>query len=189
MPKNKTRPGPTAGQGRQDPPVSDAAAAPPRTRLAGAVLLFLTAIACPFAGTAMIASDMPLRWKTAAGLLFFPIPEVFDLSAIAILGKPGFAYLKSRVWAWFRKHGPPAAVGPTRYRIGLAMFLLPLFCAWIHPYAAPYIPGYAAHRIAINLAGDLLFVASFFVLGGDFWDKVRALFIHRATVRMPSKEE
>jgi len=28
-----------------------------------------------------------------------------------------------------------------------------------------------------------MFVASFFVLGGDFWDKVRSLFIHRARVQ------
>ena len=30
--------------------------------------------------------------------------------------------------------------------------------------------------------GDLVFVASLFVLGGDFWDKVRALFVHDANV-------
>jgi hypothetical protein len=27
--------------------------------------------------------------------------------------------------------------------------------------------------------------ASLFVLGGDFWDKVRSLFVHGATARFP----
>jgi hypothetical protein len=29
-----------------------------------------------------------------------------------------------------------------------------------------------------------MFVASLFVLGGDFWDKIRALFIHSAKVQI-----
>lgn len=192
MPKNNTRRLPRSGERlRGDRPLSpDAAtAAPPKTRLTVAVILFLTAIACPFAAAAVITSDAPARWKTAAGLLVFPIPEMFDFSAIAILGKPGFAYLKSRAGAWFRKHGPPATVGRTRYRIGIVMFVLPLFFGWINPYVANYIPEYNTHRVAVNLAGDVLFLASFFVLGGDFWDKVRALFLNRATARIPSADE
>jgi hypothetical protein len=30
--------------------------------------------------------------------------------------------------------------------------------------------------------GDLMFVGSFFVLGGNFWDKVHALFVRKARV-------
>jgi hypothetical protein len=30
------------------------------------------------------------------------------------------------------------------------------------------------------IAADLVFVASFFVLGGEFWEKLRALFVHGA---------
>jgi hypothetical protein len=30
-----------------------------------------------------------------------------------------------------------------------------------------------------------MFISSFFVLGGDFWDKVRALFSHEAKVQIP----
>jgi hypothetical protein len=43
-------------------------------------------------------------------------------------------------------------------------------------YAPHLIPGYAEHRIALNLTTDFLFIASLFVLGGDFWEKFRALF-------------
>jgi hypothetical protein len=30
------------------------------------------------------------------------------------------------------------------------------------------------------IGGDILFLTSIFVLGGDFWDKVRSLFIYNA---------
>ena len=33
--------------------------------------------------------------------------------------------------------------------------------------------------------GDLLLLTSLFVLGGDFWDKLRALFFHQAKAVFP----
>jgi hypothetical protein len=64
------------------------------------------------------------------------------------------------------------------------MFGLPLLFAWLGPYFARYIPGYETHRVIVSLAGDLMFVSSLFVLGGEFWDKVRSLFIFDATVQL-----
>ena len=69
----------------------ETAGKPPTARLAAAIPLFLVAIACPFLGATILASDLPVGTKAWAGLLFFPIPELFDITAIAILGKPGFA--------------------------------------------------------------------------------------------------
>jgi hypothetical protein len=64
------------------------------------------------------------------------------------------------------------------------MFLLPLLFGWLVPYGPHLVPAYGAHRFAVNLAGDLLLILSLFVLGGDFWDKVRALFIHEAKAQI-----
>ena len=61
--------------------------------------------------------------------------------------------------------------------------------AWIIMYVPERMPGYAEHRIPIALTLDFFFFASFFVLGGDFWDKVRALFIHQARARFPGRVE
>jgi hypothetical protein len=47
---------------------------------------------------------------------------------------------------------------------------------------------YETHRFIVSLIGDLMFVASLFVLGGDFWDKLRALFIHSAGVQVAAKK-
>jgi hypothetical protein len=45
-----------------------------------------------------------------------------------------------------------------------------------------FLPGYAAKRLIYNISGDVLFIFSFFVLGGDFWDKLQALFVHDAKI-------
>ena len=84
-----------------------------------------------------------------------------------------------------RKYGPPDVVSRTRYRIGLVMFLLPILFGWLAPYVSHLVPLYGAHRIVYAVIGDVLFVVSLFVLGGDFWDKLRALFIHGAKAQIP----
>jgi hypothetical protein len=149
-----------------------------------AVGLFLTAIACPIVGTAILASDASGTLKAAAGLLFFPIPEMFDVSAIAVLGEPGWQWLKAKLFGALRRVAPPDQVGPIRYRIGLAMFVLPLLLGWLGPYLAGWVPGLIQSRW-LHVGGDLLFLSSFIVLGGDFWDKIRALFVHGARAVFP----
>ncbi len=62
--------------------------------------------------------------------------------------------------------------------------LLVLYGSFIW-YAPDLIPGYDENRIVMNLVADFLFIVSFFVLGGDFWDKFRALFIYDAKVVIP----
>ena len=131
------------------------------------------------------ATDLPTRWKTIlSGALAIGIPEIFTIVAIAIMGKSGYNHIKKRFFSILKKHGPPDRVSPTRYGIGLVMFVLPILFAWLGPYGAHLIPGYETHRFVVSLIGDMMFVASIFVLGGDFWDKVRALFIHQARVQI-----
>ncbi len=36
--------------------------------------------------------------------------------------------------------------------------------------------------------GDLLLVASLFVLGGEFWDKLKSLFVYGAKVQCPASQ-
>ena len=117
-------------------------------------------------------------------MLAVGIPEVFTVAAVAIMGKSGYNLIKERIFSFLKKHGPPDRVSLTRYRIGLVMFVLPFVFGWLGPYGAHQIPGYETHRIVVSLIGDLMFVASLFVLGGDFWDKVRALFVHDARVQI-----
>ena len=131
--------------------------------------------------------DLSTAMKATLGGAFLAgIPEVFTVAAIAVLGKPGFAYVKSRIMVLLRRYGSPKEVGPVRYYIGLTLWLIPAVYAWIIMYAPPeVIPGFPEYRVHMGLTIDLLFVFSFFVLGGDFWDKVRALFMYKAKARFP----
>jgi hypothetical protein len=96
-------------------------------------------------------------------------------------GKSGFVYVKGRVMALLRRFAPPQAVGPISYHVGLTMFLIPGIYAWVVMYTPPeLVPGFPEYRVHMGLAVDLLFVVSFFVLGGEFWEKLRALFLHKA---------
>ena len=131
------------------------------------------------------ATELPTRWKTIiSGLLAVGIPEVFTVAAIAIMGKSCYNLIKERIFSFLKKHGPPDRVSLTRYRIGLVMFGLPVVFGWLGPYGVHLIPGYEAHRFVVSLIGDVMFVASLFVLGGDFWDKIRALFVYDARVQL-----
>jgi hypothetical protein len=128
-------------------------------------------------------TSLATEWKTIiSGLLAAGIPEVFTIAAIAVMGKSGYNLIKERIFSFFKKHGPPDRVSLARYRIGLVMFVLPVVFGWLGPYGAHLIPGYETHRTVIGLAGDVMLVASLFVLGGDFWEKIKALFIHDARV-------
>ena len=115
------------------------------------------------------------------------VAEVLMLAAAAIAGKDGFAYIKQRIFGFIKSHGPPQVVSAARYKTGLVMISLPLLYAFLSPYLAKYIPGWTDHRVVYAVVGDILILVGLFLLGGNFWDKLRALFIHKAVVVIPDK--
>jgi len=72
-------------------------------------------------------------------------------------------------------------------QVGLYMLVGPTLYAWIASYVPSWLPEDYVLRVLVNVGLDLITLASLFVLGGDFWDKVRALFIHDARVVLPSR--
>jgi hypothetical protein len=90
-----------------------------------------------------------------------------------------------------KQYGPLNKVSRLRYQIGLVMFCVPILFGWLSIYTAGYIPAFAQNPFPYALGRDLLLLAGLLVLGGDFWDKIRSLFIHNAEVRFaqtPKKE-
>jgi hypothetical protein len=69
------------------------------------------------------------------------------------------------------------------------MFLLPVLFGWVSIYTARWIPGFENKPFLFAVGGDLMLLSSLFVLGGDFWDKVRSLFVHDAEARFPVVSE
>jgi hypothetical protein len=121
------------------------------------------------------------------GALAFGIPEVMMVVAAGVMGKAGFAAMKARIGVFLRRHGPAETVGRTRYRIGLGMFALPLLVGFAGPYLGDHLPGFETRPMWWHVGGDLMFASSLFVLGGAFWDKLRALFTHGARAVFPAE--
>jgi len=61
------------------------------------------------------------------------------------------------------------------------MFCLPILVGSVSRVA----PQVFVDRLWIDLVMSLMLFASVFVLGGNFWDKIRALFHHDARVVFP----
>jgi len=167
-------------------PDNSDAQAKARFRLGATIFIigFLSPVPIPL----VTATDLPLKWKAAiSGALALGIPELFSIIAIAIMGKPGFQQLKAIFFGFIKKHGPAEKVSLPRYRIGLIMFVLPVVIGWLAPYGPDRILGYELQGLTVNIIFDLMFFSSFFVLGGEFWDKLHALFIYDAKVDLTSK--
>ena len=150
------------------------------------IVVFIVGFISPVFIPLVAAADLSLQWKSAiVSALAFGIPEVLSMVAVVIMGKAGFNRLKELLAGFIKKHGPPETVSRTRYRIGLAMFVLPLLFGWLAPYGPDMVRGFDVQGMLVNITLDLLFVASFFVLGGEFWDKIRALFVYDVRVQQP----
>lgn len=162
---------------------------PSKQRLKLGAGIFITGQLIPLLALLVTMSGLPTAWKaTLAGFILFGVPPLFTLVAVAVLGKTGFNYIRKRLLNMLGKYAYPSVVSRTRYRIGLVLFSLPLCLGWLMPYAGHMIPAYATHPLAFGLAGDVLFLASLLVLGGEFWGKLRALFIYGAKVNFPLRD-
>ena len=132
----------------------------------------------------VMSLDLSSGWTTAlSGVFMFGFPELAILAAVAIMGKDGFNFIKGKIFGYFKKVAPPDTVSSIRYRIGLVMFVIPFLIGWLLPYFIELIQSYESFNLYINIGGDVLLVVSLFVLGGDFWDKIRALFVQDVKVK------
>ena len=111
-----------------------------------------------------IAASMDTPGSRIAALTgaIFIANKVLLISCIAVMGKEGFQQLKAIVFG---------------HAIGLVMFVLPLLTSMLEPYIDQIWPGLRPNLWQLQLLGDVMLIASFFVLGGDFWNKLRGLFV------------
>ena len=157
----------------------------PETRLKLGEALLIVGLIMPAGTLAIAATDWPLAVKTVLSIFLFGF-EIMIIPAVALMGKDNF----ERIWAGAMRHlktlKPTGGVSKRRYTIGLYMLVVPTLYAWIASYAPSWLPENYVLRVWVNLGLDIVTLASLFVLGGDFWDKVRALFLHDARVVSPS---
>ena len=160
---------------------------PSTKRLFWGILIFVLGQLTTFLIPLVTASNLSSEWKTIlSGLFFFGTPQLSMMAAVAVLGKPGYNYIKAKVFQFIKKHGPAELVSRPRYTIGLVMFLIPVVFGFLEPYLGDKIPGHMANPQAFATTGDILLLVSLFVLGGEFWDKLRSLFVYRARAQFPA---
>lgn len=154
-----------------------------RTRLILGSVILVVGFMSPLLIPLITATDWSIGIKTTlSGLLAFGIPEIFMLLAVAVLGKQGYEFLKAKAFRYLKQFAPSDSVSLIRYRTGLILFTFPLLAGWVQPYLSHYFTFLKDLPIWSYILGDIMFFSSFFVLGGDFWDKFSGLFNHRVKV-------
>jgi len=117
---------------------------------------------------------------TIIAILTIGGPEVGIILGIALAGKEGYETIKNNIIKLFRyKTKTIIPVSRQRYNIGLVLFFIGL----IIPVLTLYIPWVLDSSFSLEnqryltLVGDLIFIVSLFVLGDQFWDKLKRLFV------------
>lgn len=145
------------------------------------MVLFALSLFGPLMFIPLVASlDLSAAMTTSVSGAVLVGADVLLVVAAAVMGKSGYAYIKNRAFGFLKQYAPPKKVSRARYNIGFVIFAIPILFGWFSPYAGTLVPGYEGNEITFAVAGDLLLLVSLFVLGGDFWDKLRALSIYEA---------
>ena len=123
--------------------------------------------------------------------------EVVSLASIVFLGKEGFKAIKAKAFA-FVKAGYAVPVGPIRHYIGIVLLcsnVVTTYITILYAWAAfkattpenpmPVIWGleFAQQEslvIWLFLIGEVSFLISIYVLGADWWERFRRIFVWEA---------
>jgi hypothetical protein len=149
----------------------------------------LIALSCliPLLGFWVASLPLPVATKSIIiGILTVGGPELLVVLAVALLGKEAFHSITSKILPFLNKLTPQGTVSRNQYKLGLALLMISFVPASIIAYAPHLLPDSSPNRLYFCIGADLLFIVSLFVLGGEFWDKLRALFIYDAKVEFPS---
>ena len=158
-------------------------AAPPQITMdwryyTGLTLLALSVI-LPLAALAIVPM-LGLSTAVAAGIIGVATvgsPEVLTIAAIAFLGRDTFNYFKYKFLKMLKRKMVTRRVSKARYYFGLALFVgsaLPLYLKGFFP---DLLPGDEQTKVMIILVSEFIAFASIFILGGEFWEKLKALFL------------
>jgi hypothetical protein len=145
------------------------------TAMALAVIMPLSALVVPVLGLSTTQSAL------LAGVLLAGGPEVLCILAVALLGKETFLYLAHRAKTALRRAVIDQPASRARYYAGLVVILLSWLPAYIYAYSPALLPQGNA-RIYLLAAMDLAFVVSVFLMGGEFWEKVRRIFVYEGKI-------
>ena len=143
------------------------------------ILPLLALVIVPLLGVSPGVSTLLYGLSVAGG------PDVILIGAAALLGKENLQYLFSKLGNWFKNLVKWNQVSPHRYRVGLWLMCLSIGVTVGLFYFLPESlrdgnqPGWGFY---VTVGADIVSIISFFVLGAEFWAKLRALFQYNARV-------
>jgi hypothetical protein len=123
---------------------------------------------------------MTLAQAGAFAVVFLASGEIAFWCAAALLGKEFLTALNKRMKAWFKRTHEPRPISRNQHRFGIALVVasfLPYYVMLI------YLLFFSHKESEINffawtlVAGEVAFMAGLFILGGDFWDRLKQLFV------------
>lgn len=125
---------------------------------------------------------LPTSWRVTFGAIYLASGEIAFLVAVALLGKPFIAAIKAKITRFlsFRPQpSGPRPIGRLRHACGVT-----LFCLSIVPYYLTLGALLFTHPkepdltllLVLLLVGEALFFVSLFVLGEEFWARLKRLF-------------
>jgi len=136
-----------------------------------------------------IVSGMLLFYKIPLGKLvglmaiFIASSEITFAISIILLGKTFVKVLKSKIIGFFFRHKafqPAKPVSKTRHYIGVALlflsFIPSLAVETLLFFGYPKTDAGHVHMFISLLSGYTMFIVGLFILGGDFWERVKKLF-------------
>lgn len=158
-----------------------------RARFITGIILLVIGSILPVGGLMLAGTSLPIEIKAPlCGFLFFGF-EIMLIPAVAVLGKENYEAIVAKVYGWLKRLKPAGNIGKTRHAIGLVLFLLPIVPSYIMGYMPSWLPDSSPMRLYVSIASDMMLLVSLFVLGGDFWDKIRALFVREARAWFPEE--
>jgi len=125
-------------------------------------------------------------WKDFVLAAFWISAPIMKISSIAILGKKSYLWIQYEMHFFYHRVARHRKVTRLRYNIGLVMFVTPFLPNYIFSFMPHLLPDSTLLRYFIIVSADVVFLSSLFVLGGDFWDKLAALFTYTAKARFES---
>ena len=136
-------------------------------------------------GTLGIAALIPFLFSpTVAGTLVTCVVvsgEIGFWVSAALLGTPFIDALKTKLAALLvrQRSAAPRPISRARHVFGLVLFSLS-FVTYYVAMATPFLRLKKSTELAaivvVAITGELLFVSSLFVLGGEFWGRIKALY-------------
>jgi hypothetical protein len=127
-------------------------------------------------------ADLNMGLKTALTGFLAIMPVLTKIAAIAVMGKAGFNLLKDHVFKFLGRFRPAEQVSRPRYRVGLVLFVLSIVFGSLLPYFPGILIDWRENDVFWSLVSDVMLITSLFVLGGEFWNKLAALFDYNAKV-------